>query len=757
MVRKLQYALCLIAILTTGQLFSQKSLIKAERQFELKAFDLAIESAKKALEKDPSCIDCKYIVAESLRMMNENIDAAYWYAQLETATDLPQDFHFNYGLLLKRMGEYEQAKAHFNSYAIVDAIKAEQFASSCDFAIQSLSAPHNFELNLYAPSSKQTDFGPTVYKDNLVFCSFRDDFKRDLRIENSSIIQDEKCQLYISGMGFTGDINNTGFLLKDEDETYDMGPVHYASDAPIVAVTRNNFRDGEKQIFSNDLELTLFLAYVNEDGSFTNIKPFPFNEVGYATGFGTLNPTGKILYFASNRPGGYGGFDLYVSYYKNGQWTYPDNLGPTINTEGNEITPYFDGEMLYFSSNYHVGLGGYDVFKSHVDNGKWVLPTNMLNGVNSPEDDYYFIKHPRQESYYLTSNRLGGRGYHDIYLVHKAPETEMLAEQMLTPPAVDLQKDVEETDLTNAETQFVNYSEETFEPVSVEFEANIPAAVAIPETTETIEENTSESEIAIEEMAAPEETVVENTVNKVVLTEENNNVSTEEDLIDFDSYLEMDNVPDAVDISKHMVANVSLVGAKRVARGELILDHHSNVYFIQLAALFKSKANMDLFSTLTKYGSLYKVQQTNATKVKLGYFKEESQAKNVLQKVKNLGYNDAFITFENLDPTRIELVTISDDANASTSNTGFVTDYTTGRSYKVRLASYSDPNWFEVDRVNDLGIIEQWSKGEWTIFVLGGYRNQDEANKAKLIAKMRGFKDAEVVMDNNGILQKAGE
>ena len=54
-----------------------------------------------------------------------------------------------------------------------------------------------------------------------------------------------------------------------------MGPIHYASEAPVVAVTKNNFRDGEKQIFSNDLELTLYLAYVNEDGSFTNLKAIP--------------------------------------------------------------------------------------------------------------------------------------------------------------------------------------------------------------------------------------------------------------------------------------------------------------------------------------------------------------------------------------------------------------------------------------------------------------------------------------------------
>ena len=135
-----------------------------------------------------------------------------------------------------------------------------------------------------------------------------------------------------------------------------MGAIHYAADAPVCAVTRHSFKDGEKQIFSNDLELTLFLGEVNFNGSFKNLEPFPHNEVGSATGFGTLNPAGNILYFSSNRPGGHGGFDIYVSYLKNGEWTYPENLGAKINSAGNEITPFFDGETLYFSSDYALSL-----------------------------------------------------------------------------------------------------------------------------------------------------------------------------------------------------------------------------------------------------------------------------------------------------------------------------------------------------------------------------------------------------------------
>ena len=104
----------------------------------------------------------------------------------------------------------------------------------------------------------------------------------------------------------------------------------------------------------------------------------------------------------------------------------------------------------------------------------------------------------------------------------------------------------------------------------------------------------------------------------------------------------------------------------------------------------------------------------------------------------------------------MELMSISEERTIEVSNSGYVTtDVTTGRQYKVRLATYSEPIWFDINRVNDIGIIEQWSKGDWTIFLLGGYPDKEAAERARLAAKMRGFKDAQLVMDNNGILEKA--
>ena len=111
------------------------------------------------------------------------------------------------------------------------------------------------------------------------------------------------------------------------------------------------------------------------------------------------------------------------------------------------------------------------------------------------------------------------------------------------------------------------------------------------------------------------------------------------------------------------------------------------------------------------------------------------------------------ITYEALNTSKLELVELSEKAVQNSKKSDYFEE-TTGINFKIRLASYEDPIWFDFNSVKDIGVIEQWSKERWTIFVLSGYRSLDEANKAKLIAQNRGFKDAEIVLDRNGILER---
>jgi len=128
----------------------------------------------------------------------------------------------------------------------------------------------------------------------------------------------------------------------------------------------------------------------------------------------------QTLYFASERPGGLGGRDIYMSKREpNGDWGTAVNLGPTINTKYDDDAPYIhpDGRTLFFSSKGHNSLGGYDIFHSIMKNGDWTEPENMGAPVNTTEDDIYYVLTPDGETGYYSSNRKEGYGRQDIYVI----------------------------------------------------------------------------------------------------------------------------------------------------------------------------------------------------------------------------------------------------------------------------------------------------------------------------------------------------
>jgi hypothetical protein len=136
----------------------------------------------------------------------------------------------------------------------------------------------------------------------------------------------------------------------------------------------------------------------------------------------SLSADGNKIYFSSNRPGGYGGLDIYRAVkFPDGKWSLPQNLGPAINTEAHEDAPFIhpDDKTLYFSSQAHETMGGYDIFKSEVDeNGAWSKPKNLGYPINTTDDDRYFVLSADGRKGYYSSGKDGGFGEHDIYEMH---------------------------------------------------------------------------------------------------------------------------------------------------------------------------------------------------------------------------------------------------------------------------------------------------------------------------------------------------
>lgn len=174
-----------------------------------------------------------------------------------------------------------------------------------------------------------------------------------------------------------------------------------------------------KDLRSGDIYESFFK---NEKWSRPSMLGPNVNSPNYAETSACYSPNGDIIFFSSDRPGGYGGKDLYsVKKLPNGKWSEPLNLGPNINTEYNEDAPFVHptGNTLYFSSEGHKNMGGYDVFKSSFDEaGNFTTPENLGYPINTADDDIFFVLNTSASRGYLSSERAGGYGSQDIYQVN---------------------------------------------------------------------------------------------------------------------------------------------------------------------------------------------------------------------------------------------------------------------------------------------------------------------------------------------------
>ncbi|MBX2914631.1 MAG: OmpA family protein [Cyclobacteriaceae bacterium] len=183
----------------------------------------------------------------------------------------------------------------------------------------------------------------------------------------------------------------------------------------------------------------IFTSTRQPNGTWTKPVPLPgainssFRESSI-----TINKDETMLFFASERPGGLGGVDIYSCIKdKKGQWTIVRNLGPGINTEFDDDGPFidYDGKTLYFSSKGRKGMGGYDIFKTtlmNLEKREWTEPENLGYPINTPDDDIFIVGTATPNRFYYSSVRNGGVGYSDIYLISEkkdAPQPETLPEK----------------------------------------------------------------------------------------------------------------------------------------------------------------------------------------------------------------------------------------------------------------------------------------------------------------------------------------
>ena len=160
------------------------------------------------------------------------------------------------------------------------------------------------------------------------------------------------------------------------------------------------------------------------------------NSSVYSENSVTETASSDVIFYTSDRPGGYGGIDIYMCIKdKKGNWYKSKSLGPVINTKYDEDSPFlaYDGKTLYFSSSGHKGYGGYDIFRSVYDSlkGEWSEPENLGYPVNTPDDEIFFHASTDQKTGYFASVREGGIGFTDIFMVKYHGDKQHTAAELI--------------------------------------------------------------------------------------------------------------------------------------------------------------------------------------------------------------------------------------------------------------------------------------------------------------------------------------
>jgi hypothetical protein len=719
------------------QLFSQSTLNKANKQFELKAYESSLENYQLALEADPGNNDIIGRIAACYYQLGNNLQASQWYEQIVNEPGVNPDYLFLYANTLKSLTLYGKAKYYFTKYAQFDQVKGKYFADGCDYAQIQSESPPEYQVEILDINTHASEFSPAITNDKLVFASFRNDIAAERKIKQGS----KGSRLY-----YTPRINTSAkpkYLVPGVQTTDRIGPVSFAAHGNSVAFVKNDYQDGHLLVKSNDRNLSLFIATVKSDGQWVDITPFTHNSNKYSNTFPHLTKDGMTLYFASNKPGGFGGFDLYVSYLVGKEWSEPENLGSVINSSvinsgGDEIAPYKYKNHLYFSSNWHHGLGGYDIFKAASEAGQWRTVYNMGPGINTAKDEIQYIWDYKAETGYVCSNRTGGNGSYDIYRA-KPNFREIL---------VKVKDKDQQTALADVNISFasgkaggvtnsigniiIHGSPYVKEEIIIQKEGyhDLKMKLANPssESPPTVYEVfIEEKQVITNQESIPEEPVeiVQSVVKKQDIDLPGKTVNQDVARAVQNPVVQTSNQP-AVD-DESPVAEVTL-------------------YAIQVAALNRNSGDISKYTHLNKYGTVRGVAEGGYIKVRVGSFENSTAAKAILKDVKRAGYADAYIVKSTANKP-ISAQTVKQQPYSPVPQS----------RYKVRLATYAEPGNFDARKVNHLGKVESYKKNKWTIMLLGGYDTLSEAKNAKNNAVVRGFKDAYVVMDNGGVLERVNE
>jgi outer membrane protein OmpA-like peptidoglycan-associated protein len=364
-------------------------------------------------------------LAHSYREIGYFNEAAGFYQQIIARADRPSAAYFAYGETLRQLEQYDAARQQYALFTTTnaDSLKLKEIAlRGCDSAAVWKPLPLQLQP-VKALNTSGSDLVSSIIGQDMLLMS------TGHRASGPNPDKDKRTQLpYYKAYAYRQNTQGNPVMYLEElvpeqldKYDYHVGPV-CMSDGEDTLYATVNIQGKHVPVTGkgpvNGVRQLQIYQSVKTDGKWGQMTLLPgINVAGHSSSHAVLNRSGNVLYFVSDRPGGFGQTDLwYCEKQADGSWGTPVNCGEKINTIAAETFPTVnEGGILYFSSKGYAGLGGYDIYRVKGEKTNWETPENMKAPFNSGADDIGLVLKDNGYEGYLASNKQGGTGSDDIY------------------------------------------------------------------------------------------------------------------------------------------------------------------------------------------------------------------------------------------------------------------------------------------------------------------------------------------------------
>lgn len=414
----MRYSFTIVFIWLACNLNAQDMLVrKADDNFKDQQYNKAIEFYKKAYDKNPKSYYVVKRLALSYQRIQNTIEAEKWMKVLfENGRTIASDL-LMFSEILTENGRYDEARRYLDEYIALkpDDKNVAKNLGKLAFIKTTINDSSAFSVGKVSFNTPGAELGACFYKDGVVFSSTSLSGTK----EDKKLAEDELpfLDMYFAKEIAPGKFSDVVPFAPDLKTRFNDGPVAYDPVEDLFYITQYAPKAANTEEGSNVFHLQIIIAE-ERDGEWVLKEKFIYDNPNYSVAHPSVSPGGKLLYFVSDMPGGYGGYDIYFCYKKGKSWSEPYNLGPVTNSKGNEFFPFIDSRGdLYFTSSGHTGLGAQDIYMATSEDGVFNRIRNLGYPVNSPKDDVAFVLDSNSGRGYFSSNRIGGLGYYDIYSV----------------------------------------------------------------------------------------------------------------------------------------------------------------------------------------------------------------------------------------------------------------------------------------------------------------------------------------------------